>query len=57
MVIGPLDPVTAPVVAVTTCETAGVDATVKLTVAMPLAFVFVVPLANDPPFVLVHVTV
>jgi hypothetical protein len=30
---------------------------VKLTVATPFASVFVVPLANDPPFVLVHATV
>ena len=57
VVIGALAPVTAPVVAVTTCAVATVVDVVKLTVATPLAFVLLVALANEPPFVLDQVTV
>lgn len=57
VVIDGEEPVIEPVVAVTTCEVFAVDDVVKLTVAMPLAFVLVVELANDPPFVLDQVTV
>lgn len=57
MVIGAEEPVTEPVVAVTTCAVPLVVDVVKLTVATPLVFVLVVALANDPPFVLDHVTV
>jgi hypothetical protein len=56
-VIGALAPVTEPVVAVTTWIVPLVVDVVKLTVAIPLAFVLLVALANDPPFVLDHVTV
>jgi len=57
VVMGAVLPTTDPVVAVTTCTVATVVDVVKLTVAMPLAFVLVVALANDPPFVLVHATI
>jgi hypothetical protein len=57
-VIAGVLPVSAPVVAVTTWLEAGVFDTVNVTVAMPDAFVvLVVAGVNDPPFVLVHVTV
>src|SRR6185369_3533222 len=57
VVIGADVPVMDPVVAVTTCTVATVVDVVKLTVATPLAFVLLVALANEPPFVLDQVTV
>ena len=57
VVIGADVPVMDPVVAVTTCTVATVVDVVKLTVATPLAFVLLVALANEPPFVADHVTV
>jgi hypothetical protein len=50
-------PVTPPVVAVTVCCAPGVALAVKITVATPLEFVVLVPVANEPPPLLVHVTV
>jgi len=50
-------PVIEPVVAVTVCGAPNVAFAVKITVAMPLEFVVLVPVANEPPPVLVHVTV
>jgi len=50
-------PVMEPVVAVTTCVVFTVVLVVNDVVATPLALVLLVPGVNDPPFVLVHVTV
>jgi hypothetical protein len=55
-VIVGVSPVLLPVVAVTTCDVPLVVLTVKLTVAMPLAFVLVVAEPKLPPFVDDHVT-
>ena len=50
-------PVMEPVVAVTTCVVFTVVLVVNDVVATPLALVLLAPGENDPPFVLVHVTV
>jgi hypothetical protein len=57
VVIPGLLPVIALVVAVTTCVTPTLALVVKAIVATPLEFVVLVCEANDPPFVLDHVTV
>jgi hypothetical protein len=57
VVIGAVEPVKEPVVAVTTWTVPFVLDVVKSTVATPLAFVVLVPVSRDPPFVLVQVTV
>ena len=57
MVIPALLPVTELVVAVTTCVTPTLTLVVNAIVATPLEFVGLVGAANDPPFVLDHVTV
>ena len=57
VVMAALDPVIEPVVAVTTWLVPPVPLVVNETVATPLAFVTLVGAANDPPFVLLHVTV
>lgn len=56
-VIDGLLPVLLPVVAVTTCVAPTAALTVKTTVAIPLEFVVDVADANDPPPVLLHVTI
>lgn len=56
-VIGGVDPVIGSVVPVTISGFPGVVLVVKRTVAMPLAFVVLVGVANVPPPVLDHVTI
>src|SRR5205823_13607425 len=57
VVIALVDPVLPPVVPVTTWLVAAAVLVVKTTVATPPLFVNDVAVANDPPFVLDHVTV